>query len=176
MELVYLYIDNYRNFKEAEFNFGQDVRLHFDNDPKKLTARRCDPALPDGFWGGNIQNLTTLIGNNGSGKTSVFQFIILLLKEMWGELYGISIQGNGIIAFKENENIFWYANRSFDEAGQIRAECDTDLAGRSRAERYSMIKMISDEVYNSMEKKISDEVTDSMGKKRLDKEIKSLIL
>ena len=83
MELVYLYIDNYRNFKEAEFNFGQDVRLHFDNDTKKLTARRCDPALPDGFWGGNIQNLTTLIGNNGSGKTSVFQFIILLLKEMF---------------------------------------------------------------------------------------------
>lgn len=152
MELVYLYIDNYRNFKEAEFNFGQDVRLHVDNDPKKLTARRCDPALPDGFWGGNIQNLTTLIGNNGSGKTSVFQFIILLLKEMWGELYGISIQGNGIIAFKENETIFWYANRSFEETGQIRAECDTDLAGRSRAEMYRMRNLISDEVPDIMGK------------------------
>ena len=152
MELVYLYIDNYRNFKEAEFNFGQDVRLHFDNDPKKLTARRCDPALPDGFWGGNIRNLTTLIGNNGSGKTSVFQFIILLLKEMWGELYGTSIQGNGIIAFKENETIFWYANRSFEETGQIRTECDTDLKGRSRAEMYRMRKMISDEVPDIMGK------------------------
>ncbi|OUN34113.1 ATP-binding protein [Lachnoclostridium sp. An76] len=152
MELVYLYIDNYRNFKEAEFNFGQDVRLHFDNDTKKLTARRCDPALPDGFWGGNIKNLTTLIGNNGSGKTSVFQFIILLLKEMWGELYGTSIQGNGIIAFKENETIFWYANRSFEETGQIRAECDTDLAGRSRAEMYRMRNLISDEVPDIMGK------------------------
>ena len=168
MELVYLYIDNYRNFKEAEFNFRQDVRLQFDSDPKKLTARRCDPALPDGFWGGNIKNLTALIGNNGSGKTSVFQFIILLLKEMWGELYGTPVPGNGIIAFKENETIFWYANRSFDETGQIRAECDTDLAGRSTAEMYGMRKMISDEVYNSMEK-ISDEVTDSMEKQRLDK-------
>ena len=152
MELVYLYIDNYRNFKEAEFNFGQDVRLHFENAPKKLTARRCDPALPDGSWGGNIKNLTALIGNNGSGKTSVFQFIILLLKEMWGELYGIWIQGNGIIAFKENETIFWYANRSFEETGQIRAECDTDLAGRSTAEMYGMRNLISDKVSNIMRK------------------------
>ena len=61
MELIYLYIDKYRNFQAAEFNFSQDVRIHFDNDSKKLTARPCDPALPDGFWGGNIKNLTTLI-------------------------------------------------------------------------------------------------------------------
>lgn len=144
MELVYLYIDGYRNFKAAEFNFGQDVRLHFDKDSRKLTARPCDPALPDGFWGGNIKNLTTLIGNNGAGKTSVFQFIILLMEEMWSDLYGITITGNGIIAFKENDDIFWYANHSFRETGLIRSECDTDRADGS------MIALTEDSVDDIM--------------------------
>ena len=143
MELVYLYIDGYRNFQAAEFNFSQDVRIHFDNDSKKLTARPCDPALPDGFWGGNIKNLTTLIGNNGSGKTSVFQFIILLLEEMWSNLYETSISGNGIIVFKENEALYWYANNSFRENVQIRSELDTDRAG-------SMIELTEDSVYDIM--------------------------
>lgn len=143
MELIYLYIDKYRNFQAAEFNFSQDVRIHFDNDSKKLTARSCDPALPDGFWGGNIKNLTTLIGNNGSGKTSVFQFIILLLEEMWSNLYETSISGNGIIVFKENEALYWYANNSFRENVQIRSEFDTDRAG-------SMIELTEDSVYDIM--------------------------
>ena len=143
MELIYLYIDKYRNFQAAEFNFRQDVRIHFDNDSKKLTARLCDPALPDGFWGGNIKNLTTLIGNNGSGKTSVFQFIILLLEEMWSNLYETSISGNGIIVFKENEALYWYANNSFRENVQIRSEFDTDRAG-------SMIELTEDSVYDIM--------------------------
>lgn len=144
MELIYLYIDKYRNFKAAEFNFSQDVRIHFDKDSKKLTARPCDPALPDGFWGGNIKNLTTLIGNNGSGKTSVFQFIILLLGEMWSDLYETAVTGNGIIAFKENGNIFWYANNSFRETMQIRSEFDTDREGGS------MIELTEDSVYDVM--------------------------
>ncbi len=144
MELIYLYIDKYRNFKAAEFNFSQDVRIHFDKDSRKLTARPCDPALPDGFWGGNIKNLTTLIGNNGAGKTSVFQFIILRLEEMWSNLYETSISGNGIIVFKENEALYWYANNSFRENVQIRSEFDTDIAGGS------MIELTEDSVYDFM--------------------------
>lgn len=109
MELVYLYIDGYRKFQEAEFNFGQDVKIHFDKEFRRLRVEQCEPALPSDFWGGNIRNLTMLIGNNGAGKTSVFQYTISVLQEIWEETTGAADTGIGICVFKDGESLFWHA-------------------------------------------------------------------
>lgn len=71
MKLIYLYIDGYRNFKDTEFNFGQDIRIHYEKDRAKLKITPCDSALPEGFWGERISDFSVLIGNNGAGKLSL---------------------------------------------------------------------------------------------------------
>lgn len=109
MELIYLYIDGYRNFQEAEFNFCPNLSVHYKSEGHSITIDKADSGLPENFWGGTICNVTMLIGNNGAGKTSVFHFLIQLLYEMWG--IGKSVEGKGLFIFREGEKLYLYADQ-----------------------------------------------------------------
>lgn len=145
MKLIYLYIDGYRNFKDTEFNFGQDIRIHYEKDRAKLKITPCDSALPEGFWGERISDFSVLIGNNGAGKTSVFQYIILLLQELWGEDWYTPVIGNGILVFKEENQFFWYANREFQKKSPVFPECR--LGGYSQ---WEVVRLTGGTVFKRM--------------------------
>lgn len=49
MELVYLYVDGYCSFEKAEFNFSQDVHMHYDPDEKILSAEDEISEIPTGY-------------------------------------------------------------------------------------------------------------------------------
>lgn len=108
MELLYLYIDDYHNFKEAEFNFSQKVRLRYDTEEKRVSAVDVPSCVPEGFWGGNIRNLSMIVGNNGAGKTSLMQYLILMFQNLWSG--SISVPGRGILVLGEEDRLLYYVS------------------------------------------------------------------
>ena len=82
MELVYLWIEDYKNIKNQGFNFNSAYEFHFDNEKKKLSVEKTNKGIPDHFFGENITNITGIIGKNGSGKSSLLEFIFFKIKKI----------------------------------------------------------------------------------------------
>ncbi len=77
MELLYVWIEKYKNIEKQGFNFSPKYRFSFDENTKKLRpdeGRRN--KVIDNFFGEKISNITAIVGENGSGKTSIIQFLI----------------------------------------------------------------------------------------------------
>lgn len=74
MELVYLYIDSFKNIKKQEYNFHPNNRFTFADNNLILTEK--DSKLLPNFFHPLIKNITAIIGKNGSGKSSVLEFIL----------------------------------------------------------------------------------------------------
>ncbi|MDI7815659.1 AAA family ATPase [Clostridioides difficile] len=83
MELVYLYVEEYGNLKNKEFNFNPKHRFHYDSVKKELhyTPNEDFPInIFDNLENkkdsrGHISNVTAIVGDNGSGKTTLLNFI-----------------------------------------------------------------------------------------------------
>lgn len=104
MELVYLYVEKYRRFSNAGFNFSSAIRFEYNEEDRLLKNNSDNSSLPDGFWGDNISNLVMIVGNNGSGKTSLMQYIIQVFQKLH---YGDIMPGYGILALREEKNIYY---------------------------------------------------------------------
>jgi ABC-type multidrug transport system ATPase subunit len=87
MELLYIWIDSYKNIKQQGFNFSPKYRFEFtpttfgkDEEGNEtviggdLTYQE-NKDFPDNFFGKGISNVTAIIGENGSGKSSVLELI-----------------------------------------------------------------------------------------------------
>jgi len=74
MELVYLWVEDYKNIKEQGFNFSPRFRCHYDKENNELTIEENDNYI-ENFFGENI-NVTAIVGKNGSGKSNLLDFFI----------------------------------------------------------------------------------------------------
>ncbi len=81
MVLLYLYIPKYGIFEDAEFNFSDKYTFSFDSKTRVL-KHETKQSLPDDFFSLTrkgpsrvVDCVSALIGNNGSGKTSIAYFI-----------------------------------------------------------------------------------------------------
>lgn len=74
MELLYLWIENYRSIKQQGFNFGGRYTFDFDYKTGKLSCEDNSLFIND-FFGSKVKNITALIGKNGSGKSTFLDFI-----------------------------------------------------------------------------------------------------
>ncbi len=76
-ELVYLYIEDYQGFKKREFNFTPEVRfsLRTNEDTGERYLEKTLNSFPEKFWGDCVQDISLLIGDNGSGKTRIMMII-----------------------------------------------------------------------------------------------------
>jgi ABC-type multidrug transport system ATPase subunit len=80
MELVYLWVEDYKNIHKQGFNFSPRFRCEYDEVTKELTIVDKDEtgeSYPKNFFGDNI-NVTAIVGENGSGKSSVMEFLLEL--------------------------------------------------------------------------------------------------
>lgn len=69
MELVYLWVEDYKNIHRQGFNFSPRFRCEYDPDTNELTIDENEDYI-ENFFGDNI-NVTAIVGKNGSGKSSV---------------------------------------------------------------------------------------------------------
>ena len=76
MELVYLWVEKYKNIHEQGFNFSPRFECKYENnelticDKKKKECK--DNNYIENFFGDNI-NVTAIVGKNGSGKSNIFE-------------------------------------------------------------------------------------------------------
>lgn len=104
-ELVYVYVEEFQGLHNVEFNFSSKEKFHVGFDEKGqfiLKKEDFDCKLPTDFWGKNISDINLLIGDNGSGKTTVMRIIcrwICLLS------MGHFPKEKGIIVVRENDGI-----------------------------------------------------------------------
>jgi len=84
MELVYFYIADYKNIKDQEINLGSKYIYNYMDDVGVLT-RKVNPRYIPNFYkiyNEGLENISALIGENGTGKTNILHF----LREALGNL------------------------------------------------------------------------------------------
>jgi hypothetical protein len=102
MEILFIWLEKYRNFTEQGFNFSTEYIFNFEKDQLSgiynLSIRRNPRFIPNFFNNPNIKNVTAIIGQNGSGKTSVLDFIKTQLPSFNQEW-----DTAGVIAFRDHD-------------------------------------------------------------------------
>ncbi|MBU1667389.1 ATP-binding protein [bacterium] len=78
MELVYLWVEEYKNIYKQGFNFSPRFNCHYDGE--NLTVKENidedgNKQYIENFFGKNI-NVTAIVGKNGSGKSSISEMIL----------------------------------------------------------------------------------------------------
>ena len=89
MELVYLWVEKYKNIHKQGFNFSP--KFDCDYDGKNLTIKPKEHV--ENFFGKNI-NVTAIVGENGSGKSSVLKLLYNNLLIWNGKGFAIFINEN----------------------------------------------------------------------------------
>lgn len=114
MQLLYIWIESYHNIKNQGFNFSSEYLIDFDHVNKVLNINPNPNFIPE-FFGDFISNITAIVGENGTGKSSVLEmknvcfyllknensFSINALNESYNELV---IKGLDICIKKEKSN------------------------------------------------------------------------
>lgn len=77
-ELLFIWInqDDHECFHPMEFNFSSEYDIHFDLDNRTLIAIKKDGI--NVFKSNNLLNLSAIIGENGTGKTTLLQYLTSL--------------------------------------------------------------------------------------------------
>ncbi len=75
MELVYLWVEDYKNIQKQGFNFSPRFMCEYDEVTKELTIvdkEETGESYSKNFFGDNI-NVTAIVGENGSGKSGIIE-------------------------------------------------------------------------------------------------------
>jgi predicted ATP-binding protein involved in virulence len=97
MELVYLWVEEYKNIRNQGFNFSPRFECEFDEDTKELTITENKDYV--NIFPKNI-NVTAIVGENGSGKSSINEVLGLFT---WDE----DINNNSFLVFFDEKNFLF---------------------------------------------------------------------
>jgi len=77
LELVYLWVEDYKNIHRQGFNFSPKFNCHYDGETltiKDNVDEKDKKQYIENFFGENI-NVTAIVGKNGSGKSSLLEIL-----------------------------------------------------------------------------------------------------
>ena len=100
MELVYLWVDSYKNIRNQGFNFSPRFECEFDGENLTITENEDYVSI----FPKNI-NITAIVGENGSGKSNLLKNIekISKLKLYYKDYITILKKGKELFYFSSNE-------------------------------------------------------------------------
>ena len=80
MSIAYIWFKEYGYLKDFEMNFSPDITFHYNTGNRTINA--CERKQKNNFLEllgyNNIYNTTAIIGENGSGKSTISRFFINL--------------------------------------------------------------------------------------------------
>ena len=104
MELVYLWVENYKNIHHQGFNFSPRFHCEYNHEANELSITENDDYIPN-FFGKNI-NITAIVGKNGSGKSSLLNAIVNSSENFFLE------ETDFILVFNDTINNYYTSNFS----------------------------------------------------------------
>jgi ABC-type dipeptide/oligopeptide/nickel transport system ATPase component len=100
MELVYLWISKYKNIENQGFNLNSKWQVEYDYKKKELTVEKRNPQPIANFFGEHISNVTAIVGENGAGKSSLMDLLVLMTSFEQGYIHqdfvGVFADGNDL--------------------------------------------------------------------------------
>lgn len=105
MELLYLWIGEYRNIKNQEFHFSNEFNIKLDLEKTNISIQPSEKEKSN-LFDETFLNINAIIGQNGSGKSNLFS----LMKEMFNDdFYDYN---NYIIILKDTDGnlLLFYRN------------------------------------------------------------------
>jgi len=73
MELVYLWVEEYKNIKRQGFNFSSRFRCEYNYEINQLTIKEKTNEVNSLF--GKRLNISAIVGENGSGKSTIIELV-----------------------------------------------------------------------------------------------------
>ncbi len=107
MRLIFAYIENFKNIKKQSFNFDSKYKCKYDYENKILEIEKNEHNIK--IFSENIV-FNAIVGQNGSGKTSLIEFLILMFHN--SENYKENLEG--FVLLEKNEKIYisYYGNEN----------------------------------------------------------------
>ncbi len=112
MELVYLWVEKYKNIENQGFNFSPRFTCSYDEEKQELTIDKKDDYAS--IFPPNI-NVTAIVGENGSGKSSLLNFIIEQNESF------------GIFVFKSEDRFLIFSKNRINEISTIKSDFKYEL-------------------------------------------------
>ncbi len=102
IELSYLWIEDYKIIKNQGFNFGSKYTFKYDYVQNKIFVEKNKVYIKN-FWGKNITNITSIVGQNGSGKSFLLSNFTNILFNDKIKHVSIFVKDTDAIIMKNNE-------------------------------------------------------------------------
>ncbi|MDY0052579.1 MAG: AAA family ATPase [Aliarcobacter sp.] len=82
MELVYLWVEEYKNIRNQGFNFSPRFECEYDGENLKVCDKKKNECKNneylENFFGKNT-NVTAIVGENGSGKSGIIELLLEII-------------------------------------------------------------------------------------------------
>jgi hypothetical protein len=132
MELAFIWVERIRNLENLSLNFSQEKKFSFDYDHLRIEEEPNREIHIDKLYGESIINLTSIVGQNGVGKSTIFQLIRMITNDLKvtfleeNQKRGTSITSITYLAIFKIQNTYYYFVNKI--GGQI--ECNYSKLNR----------------------------------------------
>lgn len=143
-EILYLYVQNYRNLTAKEYIFNNQyvISLDFQRhsflivDKKDEMPQRSDPLSdsndyapqrPQTFFGKGISNIISFVGKNGTGKSSIIE--LFLNSKIFNPDGNYEEAEDYILVFRRGDHIYWSdKNDTWSESTSLGTKLSSNIS------------------------------------------------